>query len=145
MEFGKKTDAARRKGWRLNKKRPLVQQGSKHADNRTRTCTVAQRHLKPPRLPIPPYPHKKECSLAHIRAGSATAFLPYYKVWILPLSSSFPCRDERGHADRSLRSVALASLSVGGRGAPDAAGGMKRIQAMFIFYGKALAVKPQEC
>ena len=27
------------------------------ADNRTRTCTVSQRHLKPSRLPIPPYPH----------------------------------------------------------------------------------------
>ena len=26
------------------------------ADNRTRTCTVSQRHLKPSRLPIPPYP-----------------------------------------------------------------------------------------
>ena len=58
----------------------LENQGLSSADNRTRTCTVAQRHLKPPRLPIPPYPHKKR---------SASAFLSHYKVSLLQLSSSF--------------------------------------------------------
>ena len=100
IEFRKKTDTARRKIWRLNKKRPLVQQGSKHADNRTRTCTVAQRHLKPPRLPIPPYPHKK-CALRRTSApGQQLLFCPIIKSRCCRCQALFRARDERGHTDR---------------------------------------------
>ena len=44
--------------------KPLMSKDfSPYADNRTRTCTVSQWHLKPPRLPIPPYPQTAEIIL----------------------------------------------------------------------------------